>query len=175
MKNNKLLVGGFFAFLAIISLITALIMSGNLEDDISQQRFRLTKQYKILKKAKYTFDVTVGARIYQNHCASCHSADGKGSMMAPPLALSDMVQNKPNKVLKIFAKGLSGAIQRQGKAYDSIMPSFKAIRSIDLAHVLNYIRTNFGNKATDIIHPVEVLKAKIDTLSHEGTFTEKDL
>ncbi len=175
MNKNKKYVMLFFGALALISLVTAWIMSGHLNEDISQERYRLTKKYKKLKDETYNYKPQLGALLYKNQCARCHGKSAEGSLTAPPLAGSQILLNEQDKLLKIIVKGLKGPIERNGKTYNSTMPSFKMIQEEDLAHVVNYIRQNFGNQAKELIPALEFNKMKVDTLTKKGMYLESEL
>jgi mono/diheme cytochrome c family protein len=175
-KRNKFYMSLFLGGMFLISVVVAWVMANNHGLDTTKERFKLTKEYKVVKKEDYKYDEKRGQRVYTQLCARCHIANGSGTMQFPPLAGSEIVQGDPSKALKIMVKGLKGKIERQGKTYNSVMPSFRMIPHKDLAHVLNFIRKSFGNKVTtQDIHHVEVVKAKVDTITIKGPFQEKDL
>jgi len=91
-----------------------------------------------------------GEQVYMQ-CAGCHQATGTGVTGAfPPLAgelprlaaAGEVGRLFPVKVL-LF--GLQGPIKAQGKAYNGAMPSFGWLSDADIAAVLNYVFTNWGN------------------------------
>ncbi len=174
-QKTKFYMRIFVVSMVLLSLVVAIIMTGNYANDQSQERFKLTKEYKVVKKEEYTFDRERGHKLYQDLCAKCHKPDGTGSLQNPPLKGSSFVINSPDATLKIIVKGFMGEITRQGRTYNSVMPSFKIIPHKDLAHVANYIRTSFGNQTETTIHHLEVVKAKIDTLTIKGPLKETDL
>ncbi|MFT6632076.1 MAG: mono/diheme cytochrome c family protein [Bacteriovoracaceae bacterium] len=175
-KRNKLYMTIFLVGMLLTSLVVAWIMAKNHGKDTTKERFKLTNEYKVIKKESYAYDSNRGQRLYNQLCARCHKPDGSGMMQTPPLSGSKIVQDSPSSALKIMVRGLTGKIERNGKSYNSIMPSFRMIPHKDLAHVLNYIRNSFGNEATgEDIHHVEVVKAKVDTITIKGPLQEKDL
>ena len=65
---------------------------------------------------------------------------------APPLAGSGEFYGSPQNMAKIVVHGLSGPIEVQGVAYDSVMPPQGAqLSDYDIAAVTTYVRTSFGN------------------------------
>lgn len=92
-------------------------------------------------------DLTTGEAIYKNICQGCHMPDGKGAVgagMYPPLA--------GNK--KLAAKAYPALIIVRGQ---KAMPEFgTAFSDAQVAGVVNYIRTSFGNGFADAITPEEV-------------------
>jgi mono/diheme cytochrome c family protein len=91
-----------------------------------------------------------GAAVFSTNCSTCHSSGGKGGI-APPLAGNALVIGDPQKVIHIVKDGLTGAVQVNGKNYNGTMPAWKGILSnADLAGVITYIRSSWGNKASAV-------------------------
>lgn len=94
-----------------------------------------------------------GAQIYASQCISCHQAGGNGiSGVFPPLAGSDWVLGKEAVPINILLHGINGKLTVNGVVYEGSMPSFKDKLSDDeIAALLSYIRSNFGNNSTKIL------------------------
>jgi len=103
--------------------------------------------------------VPQGDIIYSGICQPCHQAGGVGlESRYPPLAGSEWVAKPPAVVARIVLHGLQGPIQVKGKTYTGDMPALAGqLEDEEIAAVLTYVRTNFGNKAGPV--PVEVVKA----------------
>lgn len=175
-KNNTkkymaLTLGAMF----LASLLTGWIMGRNLNMDSSKERFKLTKDYKKIKKLTYVFDKAKGEKLYLKLCSQCHGNMGLGTIMTPPLASSELLMGDFKIPLKVITRGLYGEIERNEKIYNSVMPSFKKLSHMDIAHVTNFIRNSFGNKSSQEVHPVEVVTVRIDTLSKKKSFKENEL
>ena len=112
--------------------------------------------------------------LYQNFCSKCHGKNGMGTTYYPPLKNSNLVINYPQVTTKIIVKGLKGAINRNGRSYNAQMPGYKALGSIDLSHIYNYILKSINDKDLEV-HPIEFNKAKIDTLTLEGAIEASEL
>jgi len=103
-----------------------------------------------------------GKKLYEA-CAACHNDDGTGKPgIAPPLAASDWVNaDGPNRLARIVFHGLKGAIKVNATTEfnipaQSMPPQGDVIGSDEnVAAVLTYIRTSFGNKSGPI-KPEEV-------------------
>ncbi len=91
----------------------------------------------------------VGERVYKA-CASCHGADGKGSDAAPSLVHNPTVMGDIKKSVTILDKGLD--TDRWSGAQP---PMGASMTDRQIAGVLTYIRTSFGNKAS-AVQPHEV-------------------
>jgi mono/diheme cytochrome c family protein len=91
-----------------------------------------------------------GKKVYETVCGICHNPDGMGKPnQAPPLAGSEWVTTAGfHRLAQIPLLGLSGNIQVAGKDWNlNMAPMGAALSDADLAAVLTYIRTSWGNKA----------------------------
>lgn len=93
--------------------------------------------------------VKEGEKVYAAVCSACHQANGAGVAGAfPPLAGSDWVAGKPEILAAAVLHGLSGPIIVNGNSYNGAMPPWGATLSDDdVANVLTYIRSSWGNSA----------------------------
>ena len=78
-----------------------------------------------------------GQSLYNDNCAACHQRSGVGIKGAfPALAGDKVVQSPPTIAAIVLLNGRGG------------MPAFKSdLTDVQLAAVLTYIRTSWGNKA----------------------------
>ncbi len=101
-----------------------------------------------------------GASVYATNCAFCHGVDGKGRAGAvPALAGNDIVRAKaPDDVIRAV---LGGHLATGGFAP---MPAVGANMSdSDIANVVDYVRTQWGNAAPVIKETGLVGKIRGDT------------
>lgn len=94
-----------------------------------------------------------GKTVYDTVCGICHGANGEGKPnMAPELAGSEWVQEKGfNRVAHVPLRGLNGPITVGGKDWNLSMAAMgAALSDDDLAAVLTYIRSSWGNKASAV-------------------------
>jgi mono/diheme cytochrome c family protein len=88
-----------------------------------------------------------GADIYRYVCAGCHMPEGRGAVGAgayPALAGN----------AKLEASGYPVYLVVNGQ---KAMPAFgRMLDDNQVAAVVNYIRTNFGNRYTDAVKPEDV-------------------
>jgi len=88
-----------------------------------------------------------GKAVYAT-CTACHQATGLGLPgVFPPLAESEWVNGPAENLIRIQLRGLMGKITVKGKEYNSVMPPNAAMTDQQIADVLTYVRSNFGNKA----------------------------
>lgn len=93
-----------------------------------------------------------GAAIYANNCASCHQSDGQGIQGAfPSLAGAVYVTDEdPTRHIRAVLYGMQG-VKIDGKDYTGIMQPFSELLSDEeVAAVINYERTSWGNDAPTI-------------------------
>jgi len=92
-----------------------------------------------------------GKAIYDENCLTCHQADGKGVPgMNPPIAKTDWVLGDKTRLINVLLKGLKTPVNINGQTYHNPMPSHAFLSDTDIANVLTYIRSNFGNKASAV-------------------------
>ncbi|QDG52996.1 cytochrome c [Persicimonas caeni] len=96
-----------------------------------------------------------GETLYMSACAMCHGEQGQGVSGAfPPLAQSEYVTGPKDRLIELTLHGMSGPIEVRGEKYDSFMPSFRArFSDEELAGILSYIRTSWGNDASAVTAP----------------------
>jgi len=97
------------------------------------------------------------AKIYTNYCSPCHQRDGKGDgNRFPPLAQSEWVNGDKAKLISVILNGLTGPVQVKGASYNEVMPAHGTfLKDEEIAQVVTYIKSNFGNTAA-VITPAEV-------------------
>ena len=88
-----------------------------------------------------------GRTVYGTYCGLCHGNNGLGKPgQAPPLAGSEWVAKDIPSLAHIPLTGLNGPIQVSGKTWNlSMAPMGATLSDADLAAVLTYIRTSWGN------------------------------
>lgn len=99
-----------------------------------------------------------GAAVFAGHCAVCHQTAGTGLPgVFPPLAGSGWVNGQDATLVQIVLHGVQGDLTVNGVTYKGAMPAFAdQLRDIEIARVLTFIRSQWGNKAA----PVEVTVVK---------------
>lgn len=116
-----------------------------------------------------------GKAVFDTICALCHGLDAEGKPgQAPPLAGSEWALGNPEHMIRIPLYGLTGPVTVKGQQFNLSMPAMGAALSPeDLAAVLTYIRSSFGNKASPITpEQVSAIKTKVGTRSQPFTADE---
>ncbi len=94
----------------------------------------------------------LGAKVYENQCATCHGADGKGAPPAyPPLAgnRSLAAEIAVNPVRMVLNGGYPPGTAGNPRPYG--MPPFgTTLSDSEVAAVVSYIRASWGNQGTPV-------------------------
>ena len=92
-----------------------------------------------------------GAKLYQQYCSACHQINGKGaSGRFPPLIDTDWVTGDKERLIKLTLNGMEGSLQVDDEVYNGVMPQHSFLKDDEIAQVLTYIRSSFGNEASKI-------------------------
>lgn len=95
--------------------------------------------------------VANGLKVFNETCVSCHQADAGGvPRMNPPLIKTPWILGDQTKLIKIVLNGFKEDVEINGDYYSNVMPSFAYLKDQDIADVLTYVRSHFGNKASAI-------------------------
>ena len=90
-----------------------------------------------------------GKDIYTKYCLACHQQDGKGvPKLNPPLINTSYVTGDKKTLITWVLKG-SGEekVPIDGNFYNNNMPPQAFLKDDEMAKVLTYVRSSFGNKA----------------------------
>ena len=117
-----------------------------------------------------------GKSVYATTCAACHQATGEGvSGVFPPLAGSEWVSAEEAKVVRILLHGVTGPIEVAGETFNGMMPPWgPTMKDADIAAVLTYVRSAWGNKGTPIT-AASVAKVRAATASRTTPWTAAEL
>jgi mono/diheme cytochrome c family protein len=94
-----------------------------------------------------TFAEQTGGTLYAGVCQACHMADAKGAAAAghyPALAANPKLE-AAGYPLTVVLHGLNG-----------MPPVGQMMSDAQVAAVVNYVRTHFGNNYTDAVKPEDV-------------------
>jgi cytochrome c oxidase subunit 2 len=111
-----------------------------------QQKLAAAQQDDPAKKWESGDIVARGEKVYAANCVACHQANGRGTPPAfPPLAGGKLSNGPKEGHIDIVLNGKPG----------TAMQSFKQLSDTDIAAVVSYERTSWGNKS-GIVQPAEV-------------------
>ena len=86
---------------------------------------------------------TAAQLLYNNYCASCHKNNGAGVL--PPLK-GPVIKNK-TLLTQLVLIGRSGPLTVLGKQYNGQMPAFSFLKDQEVAEILTFVRSHFGNRS----------------------------
>ena len=103
-----------------------------------------------------------GKEVYTEYCLTCHQADGGGvPRMNPPLAQTEYVNGNKQRLIGIVLNGMNIPLEINGDSYENPMASHAFLKDQQIADVLTYVRSSFGNKSTAITaEEVKAVRAK---------------
>jgi len=112
-----------------------------------------------------------GEATFIGTCSACHQRDGRGLPgIFPPLAGSDFLMADVDRSIRIVLEGLSGAVTVNNTSFNGTMPSFANLTDHEIADLLSYVRSHFGNQGSPITDSqVAVVREAIprpDTSAH---------
>ena len=120
--------------------------------------------------------VVDGEEVYMTRCLSCHQMTGEGVPgVFPPLNGTDYVTGDKGRLIRLILNGMSGELTINGTTYGGMMPPWGAfLDDQQVADVLTYIRTSFGNEAPAVT-PEEVAKVRAIVAERKETWTAAEL
>lgn len=101
--------------------------------------------------------MTSGKTKYEQICAACHKADGKGMPpMFPPLKGSSVAVGKPiSRHISLVLNGVPG----------SAMQAYRdQLNDEEIAAIITYERNAWENNTNDLVQPADVAKVRADAV-----------
>jgi putative membrane-bound dehydrogenase-like protein len=107
-----------------------------------------------------------GRDLFETYCAPCHQSDGGGmERLAPPLRQSALVLGQEDSLIRIVLHGLKGQL---------VMPAMGTLDDQQLAAILTYIRTGWGQTGSPIVAET-VGRVRTATEGRRGPWTRDEL
>ena len=129
--------------LVALCAVAALAVSGPVVADEASDRAAMSHGW--------TFAEQGGADLYAQVCAACHQPDAKGAVGAgayPPLADDGKLVSSAF-MLSVLLRGLDG-----------MPPLGEMMSDAQVADVVNYVRTHFGNMYPNSVSAADVAAAR---------------
>ena len=94
-----------------------------------------------------------GRDIYLTRCTACHQVDGGGIPgNCPPFQGSPRLAGPSEELIRLLLLGQRGPLERDGKIYKGIMPSWRAdLTDEQTAEVLNYILATWSPQSPKVL------------------------
>jgi cytochrome c oxidase subunit 2 len=106
-----------------------------------------TWQRTMLAQATGTLAGGAGKALYERNCASCHQTEGGGlAGSIPPLAGSELPNGPAFDHIRTVLQGKQGPLTVRGQPYNGVMPPFAHLTDEEIAAIISYERTSWGNK-----------------------------
>ncbi len=87
-----------------------------------------------------------GSVLFKGTCSTCHQPNGAGlANVFPPLARSDFLAKTPQRAIEVVLNGLTGPVTVNGANYDSVMPPMSQLNDDEVANILTYVMSSWGN------------------------------
>jgi mono/diheme cytochrome c family protein len=124
----------------------------------------------VLVPVAFTQSAQQGATVFQQ-CQGCHQPNGTGIPgVFPPLAghIPEVLAVKGGReyLINVLLYGLTGEISVKGQKYNGAMPAFGAqLKDDQIAAVLNYVSTSWGNKNPKAFTTAEVTAQRANKLT----------
>ncbi len=110
-----------------------------------------------------------GERTFVGICSACHQRTAQGLPgVFPPLAGSDYLAADRTRAIRTVLGGLSGPVTVNGQTYNGAMPPLANLTDHEIADVLSYVMTNFGNHG-QAVTPQEVAAVRATMQQPQAT------
>ncbi len=94
---------------------------------------------------------SLGQRLYQTYCQTCHQADGLGRPgVYPPLRGTEWVTGDEGRLIRLVLHGVQGPMTIGGVTYNNLMPPQRFLSDDQIAAVLTFVRAEYGGGASAI-------------------------
>ena len=163
---------GFISAMIFVCSVYVVHYRGDFDPLVYDERFDAEAAKEAASKPQPLTpqQILAKGKIAYQTCVACHQANGQGLPGTyPPLAGSEWVTGKEDRLIRVLLHGLGGPIQVKGNTYNGAMPSFGKVpgggynwNNEKISHVLSYIRHEWGNNAEFITKEKvdEVFKAE---------------
>lgn len=89
-----------------------------------------------------------GRHVFEENCSGCHGLEGKGQPgIYPSLAGNPDLAKDAGLPARVVLFGLTGPIEIGDAKYSATMPPFGHLDDAEIAAVVNYVRSAWGNAA----------------------------
>jgi mono/diheme cytochrome c family protein len=173
---------GLLSSLVFVGSIYLVHYRGGFSSLVYDERFDPSKASGA-KQVAAIDPVAAGKRLFNQPgmCATCHQVSGQGVPgVFPPLAGAEWVLGSEERLIRILLHGMTGEVRVKGNVYNGAMPGFGVGSGYNwnderIAHVLTYIRQEWGNSAAPI-DPARVTQIRTqDAAGRTTPWTAKEL
>lgn len=125
----------------------------------------------------------MGEAAYNANCSACHQANGQGiPAVFPPLAghLPEIFEQEGGRefLIDTVLFGMQGEIVVNGMTYNGVMPGWQQLSDDEIAGVINYALTAWGNEDLlpdnyQLVQPSEVAAQRGETKTPAEVHAER--
>ena len=133
----------FVALLTVAPVVSAALGATALADDVPANSAAMSHGWEFSEQG--------GADLFRNVCAACHQPDAKGAVGAGsyPSLVANKDLDSSDFMLSVLLGGLKG-----------MPPIGDMMSDAQVADVVNYVRTHFGNSYSDAISAADISAAR---------------
>ncbi len=92
-----------------------------------------------------------GRAVYDQFCATCHMPDGSGACrLNPGLTANAVVTGDQRVLVDVILRGPAAALPKNRPKYANMMPRFSMLDDRQVADLVTYLRSTFGNAAPPV-------------------------
>ena len=113
--------------------------------------------------------MVLGRRTF-NLCAQCHQDNGGGLPVRTRLWRVRRSSRRPATLSRILLHGLHGDVTVAGATYNGQMPGWDRLSDVQIASVLTYVRSTWGNNAPPV-DPALVTQIRAETSGRTQAWT----
>ncbi len=146
----------------LIGLVVAVVAPVLASDDKKLPPARPRAAAKAVVEGTGMLGTNDGAQIYQQICQGCHMPEGRGAEGAgryPAFAKNPNIASAPYMVVTILNGRRNMPTFKQPEGNENFFPPVY-LTDVQVAAVVNYIRSSFGNQYKDSITADDVAKLK---------------
>ena len=144
----------------LLALVAAIGAPALASDDKKIEPRRPRAAAKAVVEGTGMLGTNDGAQIYQQICQGCHMPEGRGAQGAgyyPAFAKNSNIASAPYMVVTILNGRRNMPSFRQPEGSENFFPPVY-LTDVQVAAVVNYIRSSFGNSYKDAITADDVAK-----------------
>lgn len=96
-------------------------------------------------------EVSSGQQVFAQYCVVCHQANGLGvEGLYPPVSQTEWTLGDKGRLIRLVLNGMMGPVEVKGEEYNNAMTPNSFLTDQQIADVLTYTRSNFGNDASPV-------------------------
>lgn len=137
--------------IVLLSSIVAVAGCSSAPVPDKELRVTATTSAGCINKPEWSYSANRGATVFKANCAYCHKADGSGQTgQVPALANNQGLSADPDRGIRLLMLTKTGKARTHGMEYADMVAILDELSNRDLADVLTYVLSSWGNCAGPI-------------------------